>query len=87
MKNIKKNSVVQINEKGAEGWIGCFVQVSEVKSWGIQGWVQVPLGGAAFIRLTWDHFDYIGEAIMGPVSDDIVINTEDNNQEDEGRPD
>jgi len=39
MDNIKLNSIVQINENGKEGWIGCLVQVSEIRNWGIQGWV------------------------------------------------
>jgi sporulation protein YlmC with PRC-barrel domain len=61
---IKENSVVQINETGPEGWIGCFVQVSEVKTWGVQGWVQIPQRGAAYIRLPFDTIDHIGEAIL-----------------------
>ena len=38
---VQINSVVQITEMNEErqGWIGCFVQVSELKSFGIQGWV------------------------------------------------
>lgn len=63
---IKVNSVVQINEKGGEGWIGCLVQVSEMKSWGIQGWVKIPKSGDAYIRLSWDQIDYIGEAVLAP---------------------
>jgi hypothetical protein len=63
---IKKNSVVQINEKGQDGWIGCLVQVSDVKSWGIQGWVAIPMGGAAYIRVKNEQFDYIGEAVLAP---------------------
>lgn len=63
---IKVNSVVQINESGKEGWIGCFVQVSELKHWGIQGWIQIPMQGSAYTRLKWDEIDYIGEAIMTP---------------------
>jgi len=61
---IKENSVVQINESGQEGWIGCLVQVSEVKSWGIQGWVKIPMQGEAYIRVKNGEFDYIGEAVM-----------------------
>ena len=61
---MKKNSVVQINENGPEGWIGCFVQVSEIKTWGIQGWVEIPKGGSAYIRLKSKEFDYIGEALL-----------------------
>lgn len=62
--NIIKNSVVQINENGQTDWIGCLVQVSEVKGWGIQGWVQIPKSGQAYIRLKWEEIDYIGQAVM-----------------------
>lgn len=62
--NIVKNAVVQVNENGPEGWIGCFVQVSEVKSWGVQGWVQVPKSGSAYIRLPFEQIDLIGHAVM-----------------------
>ena len=66
MENIKENSVVQINENGQEGWVGCLVQVDEVKSWGIQGWVQIPMGGRAFIRVNNGEFDVIGQATLVP---------------------
>lgn len=61
---IIENAVVQVNEKGQQDWIGCLVQVSEVKGWGIQGWVQIPKSGQAYIRLKWEEIDYIGQAVM-----------------------
>lgn len=61
---IKENSVVQINEKGQEGWVGCLVQVSEVKAWGILGFVNLPMQGDAYIRLKWEQIEFIGNAIM-----------------------
>lgn len=69
MESVKVNSVVQVNEKGLEGWIGCLVQVSEVKSWGIRGWIQLPKQGPAYIRLKWEEIDYIGQAILVPLKD------------------
>ena len=63
-KEIKVNSVVQLNERAEEGWVGCFLQVSEVKNWGVQGWVKIPMQGSAYLRPTWDQIDYIGEAIL-----------------------
>jgi hypothetical protein len=63
---IKENSVVQINEKGQEGWVGCLVQVSEKKTWGIQGYVKIPMQGEAYIRLNWEQIDFIGDAVMSP---------------------
>ena len=64
---IIKNAVVQVNEKGQQDWIGCLVQVSEVKGWGIQGWVHIPKSGQAYIRLKWEEIDYIGQAVMASV--------------------
>lgn len=59
------NSVVQINEKGTPGWVGCFVTVTEVKSWGIQGFVSIPMQeGQEFIRLNFNQIDHIGEAAL-----------------------
>jgi hypothetical protein len=61
---IKENSIVQVNEKGQGGWIGCLIQVSEVKSWGIQGYIHIPTQGDACIRLEWDKVEYIGDAVL-----------------------
>jgi hypothetical protein len=61
---IKVNSVVQVNEKGHEGWIGCLLQVTEIKSNGIMGYVQLPMQGSAFIIMRFEQVDYIGEAVM-----------------------
>lgn len=66
-----RGDVFQINDKhGRNGWIGAFVLATEVRSWGIQGFVahvetheqQVH----AFIRLKWEEVDYIGHAILIP---------------------
>lgn len=62
----KVGSVVQVNETGPEGWQGCLVQVDEMKAFGVQAWAQIPLQGAAYIRLAKEEFDYIGEAVMIP---------------------
>lgn len=63
-KRVIENSIVQVNENGHDGWVGCLIQVSEVKNWGIQGWVQIPKGGQAYIRLEWNQINYIGHAVM-----------------------
>ena len=63
-KRIQVNSIIQVNENGQKRWISCLIQVSELKTWGIQGWAQIPMQGSAYIRLKWDQIDYIGEAIM-----------------------
>lgn len=61
---ITVNSVVQANEKAKE-WTGCLLQVSEVKEFGILGWIQIPFQGSAYIRLKWEQIEYIGQAVLG----------------------
>lgn len=62
---INTGSVVQINESGQQGWVGCYVTVTELKTWGIQGFVQIPMQeGQAYIRLKTGEYDYIGEAAL-----------------------
>jgi hypothetical protein len=50
--DVTKNDIVQAIP-GVTEWAPCLVIVSEVKSWGIQGYTSVPRGGDAYIRLTW----------------------------------
>lgn len=68
---IKVGDVVQINEThGRKGWIGAFVLVTEVKTFGIQGFVHViethEVAAQAFIRLNWADIDLIGAAKLVP---------------------
>lgn len=67
---IKRHDVVQINEN--HNWTGCFVYVTDVESWGIKGFVSMPSKGNAYVRLNWQQFNKIGEAI-------IQITDEENN--------
>lgn len=60
--NIEKHDIVQVNKN--HEWTGCLVYVTDVKSWGIQGFVQIPLEGQAFIRLKDDEFEFIGRAAL-----------------------
>jgi hypothetical protein len=64
MATIIKNSIVQVNENANVDWLGCLVQVDEVFTWGIQGWVQIPKQGQAYIRLKNEEIEYIGEAVL-----------------------
>ena len=57
---VRVNDVVQIVPD--HKWSGCFVLVTEVKSWGVQGFIQVPMEGQAYIRLQHDEFELVGTA-------------------------
>lgn len=66
-------SVFQINEKhGRKGWIGAFVLATEIKPWGIQGFVAHiethDEQRSAFIRLKWEEIEFVGMATLIPQS-------------------
>lgn len=62
---VKVGSVIQANENSGE-WCGCLLIVDEVKSWGVQAGMKIPYKGTAYMRLTNEQFDYIGEAVLVP---------------------
>ncbi len=68
---IAVGDVVQINEQHEhKGWVGAFVLVEEVKSWGIQGFVHHITTheemAHVYIRLKWSEIDRIGRALLLP---------------------
>lgn len=60
----------------------CFLVVTDLKDWGVQGYVQ-PIGekngqpavGQAYYRARWDEFEFVGRAIW------IVDGLDDENSE------
>lgn len=70
----QRGDVFQINEKhGRAGWIGAFVLATEIKSWGIQGFVAHVATHEeqrrAYIRLKWEQVDYVGHAPLVPADE------------------
>jgi hypothetical protein len=62
---VTENSVVQVNEHGPKEFVGCFVIVTIVGEWGIQGRAAVPVAfGNISIDLLWEQLEYIGQAIL-----------------------
>ena len=67
----KPGDVFQINEHhGRKGWIGAFVLATEIETWGIVGFVchvaTHEEQHRAYIRLEWDHVDFVGTAPLHP---------------------
>lgn len=57
---IEVNDVVQVNPS-REMFGGCMVVVTELKSWGIQGYVQsAGVSGQQYIRLKFADFEATG---------------------------
>lgn len=70
----KVGDVFQIIEThGRQGWIGAFVMATEIKTWGIQGFVPYikthDEQTRIYIRLKWDEIEYIGHAPLMPADE------------------
>lgn len=61
---IQVGSVVQIDPEHDPKFGGCFMVVDELKSWGVQGYVQIPghRGGQAYYRCPFESMAFIGQA-------------------------
>jgi hypothetical protein len=64
---VKTNNIVQVTNPDSQ-WFPCLVIVTEVKSWGIQGFTHIPMKGPAYIRLSRADFEVcvLGNAIIVP---------------------
>jgi len=54
--------VVQVDPAHDERFGACFLVVTELKSWGVQGYVRVPGEGDAYYRVEYAHVHPIGKA-------------------------
>lgn len=71
MNELKRGSIIQANEN-AGAWCGTVLIVDEVKDWGVQAFVHVPMKGDAYIRLIPEQFEILscGEAVLMPQGDE-----------------
>lgn len=68
---VKLGSVVQISPETKSAFAGCFLLVTELKAWGVQGFIAMPKGmgsmpGQAYYRAKWEEIEYIGQAVWVP---------------------
>jgi hypothetical protein len=73
---IKVGQVVQINPecKVNPMFGGCMMIVTELKGWGVMGFVQalgedMKVGGRAYIRLKWEEIEWVGTAPWVPADE------------------
>ena len=60
---MKINTVIQIAPP--HKWAGCLAIVDEVKDWGVQAYIPMPVGETvrnAYVRLSWGEFEDVGTA-------------------------
>lgn len=70
---VKVGSVLQIDPQHDERFGASLLVVTEVKSWGVQGYIrvpQVPKASNAFYRVEWAKVEYIGESAWLAVKPD-----------------
>lgn len=66
---LKVGDVVQLGpETGNMAFRYCFMIISEMKSFGAQGYVQAlgtreEIGGQAYYRANWKDMEYVGKAV------------------------
>jgi len=66
MENWNEGDIVQITNE-EHHWYPCLVIVSEPKSWGIQGYVPIPIKekvAPAYIRLEDKEITIVGKAVI-----------------------
>ena len=63
-KQVQPGMVIQVNESANADWTGCLMIVDEVKSFGVQAYIKIPMEGTAYLRLKWDQFEIIGQAVF-----------------------
>lgn len=76
LESYQPGDVFQINEKhGRNGWVGAFVMATEIRPWGIQGFVSHiethDEQRRAYIRLKWEEIEHIGRATLVP--EDVLV--------------
>lgn len=60
--DLQVGDVVQIDPEHDNRFGGCFMQITEVKSWGVQGFVKTPGQGDAYYRCEYEQMHKIGAA-------------------------
>lgn len=59
---------------GNKAFAGCFLVATEIKTWGVQGYVQAlgetrsERGGLAYIRIKWEDIEFIGTAVWACIN-------------------
>jgi hypothetical protein len=76
--SVSEGDVVQLHpeETGNRAFGGCFLTVTEVREWGVQGYVQAlgesreERGGQAYYRARWGEFEPTGGRAVWMVGDE-----------------
>lgn len=73
---LEPGMIVQLSpECRNPAFAGCFMQITEPKGWGAQGFVQAlgtreAPGGRAYYRARWEEMELCGRAVWTPADED-----------------
>lgn len=62
MHNVAFGDVIQVDPTKNEMFGFCFVFVTEVRQWGIIGYIPAPDSKHYWLRLKWDHIHWCGQS-------------------------
>jgi len=62
MNNVAYGDIVQLNPRKNEMFGGCLVFVTDVRAWGVKGYIPMPDQNKVCLNLRWDDFEYCGQA-------------------------
>ncbi len=70
-RELKPGDVVQLAPSDDHAFGGCFMLITEPKSWGAQGFIALPtergrIPSSAFFRCKFEAMEYIGAAVFVP---------------------
>jgi len=58
-----KDAIVQVNKKGPNNYIGCFVVIEHKSDTEIIGFIPTP-NGRVYVKLPWEQLDFIGYSAL-----------------------
>jgi hypothetical protein len=64
VEKVEVNHIIQLTNENHKGWIACLLVVSEVRGWGVLAYNQMPMQGAAYLRVAYEDFEIVGRAVM-----------------------
>lgn len=69
--SVQVGDIVQISpDFDSNGFGACLMTVTEVKAWGLQGYVQIPKGGQAYYRVKHGDYEPTGGRAVWLIGDD-----------------
>lgn len=67
--NFEVNGIIQVINDQNKNLFGALLMIREVRDWGILASMRVPFKGAAYFRIKYGEFSYIGKSCLAHIPD------------------